>query len=324
MKKIIDNWVHKTGRHCASTALSKVMNFYGLYLNEAECFGIGEGLGFWYIEADGLNPSRMIHMRSMYLEEKFFINLTGSFKWERGGTPEDVKKRIIMYIDEGFPVIVRTDIFYLDYYESKTHFPGHIITIWGYDKEKDTVLITDTERNGLIELRFDSLLKSMSSNAFPYNLDFFRYKVEKPSLKSSMDDIKRIALKGNAKQMLQETGFPGYGIQGLKIAFRRIRNWEKIEDWQWSSRFTYQIIEKRGTGGGGFRKIYSEFLETFAPGKMVELMRRIGELWTNIAMEFKKVSESKKPDFKNIEEMLERQVEMEETFYKMALDFPDT
>ena len=34
----------------------------------------------------------------------------------------------------------------------------------------------------------------------------------------------------------------------------------EIEDWQWCARFGYQVIERRGTGGGNFRLMYSRFL----------------------------------------------------------------
>ena len=40
-----------------------------------------------------------------------------------------------------------------------------------------------------------------------------------------------------------------------------IADWPReIEDWQWSARFCYQVIERRGTGGGNFRLMYSRFL----------------------------------------------------------------
>ena len=35
---------------------------------------------------------------------------------------------------------------------------------------------------------------------------------------------------------------------------------EQVEDWQWCARFGYQVIERRGTGGGNFRLMYSRFL----------------------------------------------------------------
>jgi hypothetical protein len=48
-------------------------------------------------------------------------------------------------------------------------------------------------------------------------------------------------------------------------ALEKMRNelamWKDFNDWQWACRFAYQVIEKRGTGGGGFRLMYADFLE---------------------------------------------------------------
>src|SRR5579885_1228061 len=49
MKKIIKNWVHIPGLHCGSTALRDVVTYYGYNFSEAMCFGLGGGLGFFYI-----------------------------------------------------------------------------------------------------------------------------------------------------------------------------------------------------------------------------------------------------------------------------------
>ena len=60
---------HFPGKHCASTGLRNIVNFHGIQMNEAMCFGIGEGLGLWYFNPPGMNPSRMIHVRSADFED---------------------------------------------------------------------------------------------------------------------------------------------------------------------------------------------------------------------------------------------------------------
>jgi len=51
------------------------MRFHGHALSEAMCFGIGGGLGIWYLSPSGTTPSRMIHARSEDLEEQFLNGL---------------------------------------------------------------------------------------------------------------------------------------------------------------------------------------------------------------------------------------------------------
>jgi hypothetical protein len=58
---------------------------------------------------------------------------------------------------------------------------------------------------------------------------------------------------------------PHTGLPGIHRFASHARAWRDAEDWQWSARFAYQSIEKRGTGGGGFRTMYADFLEQVAP-----------------------------------------------------------
>ena len=52
------------------------------------------------------------------------------------------------------------------------------------------------------------------------------------------------------------------GLPALRRFAAEVGDWpEAAEDWQWCARFLYQVIERRGTGGGNFRRMYSRFLE---------------------------------------------------------------
>ena len=54
---------------------------------------------------------------------------------------------------------------------------------------------------------------------------------------------------------------------------------EAAEDWQWCARFLFQVIERRGTGGGNFRAMYSRFLEE-AGYEQAPLCAEAARLWT--------------------------------------------
>ena len=52
------------------------------------------------------------------------------------------------------------------------------------------------------------------------------------------------------------------GLPAMRRFAEETGGWpEETEDWQWCARFAYQVIERRGTGGGNFRLMYSRFLE---------------------------------------------------------------
>ncbi|MGB9734839.1 MAG: BtrH N-terminal domain-containing protein [bacterium] len=313
-EKIINNWKHHPGKHCASSALRDLMQFYGYDLTEPECFGIGEGIGFWYIE--GLNPSRMMHFRSADIEKRFFNNIGIEFEWDRANSKEEISKTLFESINKDIPVLLRTDIFYLDYYKSKTHFPGHVIILWGYNTDNNIAYISDTERKGLTQCGLDALLEGIMHGNFPEGESPHFKPIEKPVFELHKKKLFTKASTSNASTMLSGMDFDGYGVKGIQLASKKVLDWKELSDWKWLSRFAYQVIEKRGTGGGGFRKMYADFLEMFANKKLVTMMKQIASRWTDIALVFKQISESDRPDFSMVSDMLWIQAIKEEEFYK--------
>jgi hypothetical protein len=73
-------------------------------------------------------------------------------------------------------------------------------------------------------------------------------------------------------------------------------SWPEVtDDWQWCARFGYQVIEKRGTGGGAFRLMYSRFLEE-ASRPEAPLAAKAAARWTDLATAFHAASERDDPD----------------------------
>jgi hypothetical protein len=116
------------------------------------CFGLGEGMAVWFMYFPGLSPSRIVHVRTIDLESQFFDRIGHPFEWEIFDTPEHSERGLRAKIDDGLPVILRTDLYHLPYYASKTHYPGHVITVWGYDSDREIFFVTDTERKDLLEV----------------------------------------------------------------------------------------------------------------------------------------------------------------------------
>jgi hypothetical protein len=69
-----------------------------------------------------------------------------------------------------------------------------------------------------------------------------------------------------------------------------------VEDWRWCARFAYQVIERRGTGGGNFRLIYSRFLEQAGYPKEAPLAAAAARSWTELAEAFFGASEREEPE----------------------------
>lgn len=93
------------------------------------------------------------------------------------------------------------------------------------------------------------------------------------------------------------------GLPALRRFADEVEGWpELLDDWRWTARFTYQVIERRGTGGGNFRLMYSRFLRECAEAglapvtrEQVELAERTAAAWTALAGELHAASEAEEP-----------------------------
>ncbi len=76
------------------------------------------------------------------------------------------------------------------------------------------------------------------------------------------------------------------GLDAVRRLAAEAGSWPEVaEDWQWCARFGYQVIERRGTGGGAFRLMYSRFLEE-AGRPEAPLAADAAAAWTELAQAF--------------------------------------
>ncbi|MBI2060316.1 MAG: BtrH N-terminal domain-containing protein [Nitrospirae bacterium] len=325
---IIPGWVHNPGRHCGSTSLSDLMTFSGHPFSEAFCFGLGSGLGFFFIPMDGLSPSRMVATRSAGLEPNFFHAIGQPFVWnieEGRETAFDIMRR---EISAGVPLLIQCDLKYLHYYKTQTSFSGHVIVLWGFDDEKRLCYVGDTQFPGLQEVSFDDMAKARSSQAFPMPVAYNWFRGRVDSLQGGPVDWIAPALRKQASDMLEDSQFPANkGVAAIRTLADNLPGWGEVADWKWCARFTYQIIEKRGTGGGAFRLLYAEFLReaerilpALRPLRLSALMQEIGQEWSDISQLLKQESEKERPDaFESIAGRVRAQADREQKLYDTVL-----
>jgi hypothetical protein len=87
------------------------------------------------------------------------------------------------------------------------------------------------------------------------------------------------------------------GLPALRRFAAEVGEWpQATPDWQWSARFNYQVIERRGTGGSNFRSLYSRFLAEVGHDDGATLAAAAAESWSALAAELFAASESDDPD----------------------------
>ena len=317
---------HFPGKHCASTGIRNLVNFHGIEWSEPLCFGIGAGLGIWYMGFENSSPSRMIHVRSADIETQFFTRIGQNFAWERFADPIEAEAALCRSLDNGLPAILQSDIFHLPYYDTQTHFPGHVITAWGYERERRVFQVTDTERESVLDVPFENMRQARFCSDGYFNIQGNCYAPEELAVPENLPEIIRKAIRFNSHVLLND-GMDFQGVAALKKWKGEIDAWERFEDWQWTARFAYQVIEKRGTGGGGFRKMYAAFLAEAADYLpeihtlgLTEMMKAASQAWTDLADALKSVSENDRPDFSAVRDRLDDLEKTEFAYHQTALE----
>lgn len=315
---------HAPGRHCASTAVSDITRFHGAPLSEAMCFGLGEGLGLYYVGLPGLEPSRIFHGRALHFEQQFFQRIGTPFHWDQHADPAAAEAALRAALDAGVPALIQTDIYYLPYYNSKTHFAGHLIAVWGYDRERDVYFVTDTERPGALEVPAEAMRRARYCKVPPFPMEGNLFAPRALALPADLPDRMVEAVRENARKLLAGENF----YEGL-AALNNWRNdwaaWNEFADWKWTARLIYQTIMKRGTGGGAFRLMYADFLAEAAEhapalraAGLAAPMRAVGEAWDALALALRDVSEGDALDTTAARAALERLYDLEAKYLESA------
>src|SRR5689334_3233391 len=257
---MVPGYRHVPGNHCGSTALRNLLGFHGVEMSEEMAFGLGAGACFYYVVLDEHSPSRFTNGRAARLEENF-LELTGApLRLRTDADPESSWRLAKDSIDEGRPILLLTDLYYLDHYGRSAHFPGHAVVLAGYDSE--LAYLSDTGFEELQTTRLENLRRARHAEHPAMPLAGHMFGLSGPIAEEQLREAVPRAIARAAKQMLQPSMGEFGGLPALRRFAEDAGGWpESAPDWQWCARFAYQVIERRGTGGGNFRLMYSRFLE---------------------------------------------------------------
>lgn len=292
---------HRAGAHCGSTSLRDLSTYYGWEFDEPTCFGLGEGIGFSYVGLPD-SPHRAIFGRTGWLERAFFENLGIAHTIHEGQSFEPAWASIKSQIDDGDPVLIFADLYYLDYYGTETHFAPHSLLVVGYDEgDRERAHLADSEFEEIQRLPIERLEKALTStHVVPLQCRYLT--IDEPTVQRPFADAAEGAIRGTVSTMLgtgnrQSKYFTGQGVAEIEAFADDLAEWPSLPDPSWTARFAYQNIERRGTGGGAFRRLYAAFLDeatesvplpSGVPGEMSE----IADDWTALGSVLREASES--------------------------------
>jgi hypothetical protein len=299
---LLPGFSHRPGVHCGSTALADALRVRGLDLSEAMVFGLGAGLGFYYLVSPALDPTCIIQGRQWPLEETACDVLGAPLRVRTEDDPARAWAEAKAALDRGLAPVLSTDLRFLPYWRTTSPFNGHRVVLAGHDEGRGVAFLADTEREGLQEVSLADLEAARASTGQPLGYTGRLWmEVDAPARPRPWREAVADAIRRQSSHML--LGSEGHaGLSALERFAEELPSWpgraRDERDRAWCFRFAYQSIERRGTGGGNFRLLYARFLDEAAahvpvvagvglPGRMRELAAD----WTRLALSFKDLSE---------------------------------
>lgn len=277
-KIVIENFHNKPGKHCISTSLRDVFEYNGFMFSEEMIFGLDSGLGFHLCEATHKLGSLFVGGKSNLFEGNICNNLGVNLIQNVPQNDMSAWLEVKQFVDKKIPVMVFADMYYLDYFQKKQPpFGGHMIVIIGYDLTKKEVYVSERLDDLLIEKGPNQLLSISFSNlqlARSSEKDFISrpnrrwFVLEFPSELNIKSGIRKsIALNVERFLNSEENGIKSLHLFPLKlktcldnIMESNLSLKELVYMTKKQLLFIYACIEKNGTGGGLFRKMYSGFV----------------------------------------------------------------
>lgn len=305
MKKVINEFKTSGGKHCITTALKQVFEYYKYPLTEEMIFGIGSGLSFVYINLDK-SPMVSGRTKPFEFEKKLGERLNIEIKCKSSSKYKTAFDKTLKLLDDNKPVLVYADMPYLDYLNlgEDRHFGGHAVVIFGYDNETEKFYISDRDNsdntirtpNGyiskdyhLVDYKQVEMARSSNHRPFPANNKYLDIKFN--DYKQVTSSIIFSAIKETCDNMLNAPA-QLLGLNGINKFSKEILKWSKFneEKLKIAGITNYFMINADGgTGGGIFRKMYGDFLIQASKIVSCEEMEQLGIEYITISNKWDKV-----------------------------------
>jgi hypothetical protein len=280
------------GQHCETVATGSLLGAAGIHLSEPMLFGVGEGLGFIFINLRSL-PLPFVggRVKPFALTTALCKNLGVTCKAVETSSRPKAWSTLESALRAGRPVGLQLDCFHLDYFSRPIHFAGHFVAAHGFD-EKDVFLI-DTAPQGTAQRASRRNVEAARFEKGPMAAKARSWTIAAPARAPDLPKAIRAAIRANARDYLSPA-FKGASYLGIGKLAGSLPSWIEIaKDPANDLPLSAMLMEKAGTGGSLFRNFYRDFLlEARDPlGATPELKRAHG-LFAESAAEWAAVAAS--------------------------------
>lgn len=258
---------HYHTAHCESGVTSGLLRNSGVEVSEAMAFGIGSGLFFVHVPFVKVMGLPLTSYRSFpgMIFKKTCKRLGIPYHYQNFRDALSGSRALEEMVRGGRPVGVRANIFWLGYIPEKFRFQfnAHNLVVYGRE-ESGQFQVSDPVMDAPALCSAQEMNRARFSKGplSPKGLLFY------PTPSGSVNEINlesavRAGVRETANAMLAPV--PIAGVRGIRFLSRRMRKWPvKTKDPEKLKLLVSNVVrmqEEIGTGGAGFRLLYSAFLQ---------------------------------------------------------------
>lgn len=278
------------GVHCETVATGTLLASLGCNLSEPTLFGLGEALGFVFLNLSSL-PLPFLGGRSKPFEltQAACRNLGVACLAEETTSKAKAWTRLEAQLRSSRPVGLQLDCYYLPYFTQAPHFAGHFVAATRLVGEE--VEVVDTVQQGTVQRVSRRDLEAARHARGPMSARARAYTLQgRPT--AALGGAALRAMRNNARRYLTPD-FSGMGACGIEKLAKSLPRWlDGPGSRSDALRLAANLMERAGTGGALFRNLYRDFLDEAAsllPAKAERIrtardaFARSANMWTGIA-----------------------------------------
>ncbi|GHE40600.1 BtrH N-terminal domain-containing protein [Sphingobacterium griseoflavum] len=319
---------HRITAHCENGVASNLLKNRGLQISEPMVFGIGSGLFYVYLPFLKVNHAPGLSYRPApgWIFNRLAKRLGLKIKRQKFSDKRKAQQVLDQNLKDNIPCGLQVGVYHLPYFpeDYRFHFNAHNLVVYG--KENGQYLISDPTMEVVHRLTESELEKVRFAKGVLAPKGHIYYPIHIPEHIDWEGAIVK-AIRKTCSDMLAPV--PIIGVRGMRMVSRAIRRWPKKVGVKKANYYLAQMVrmqEEIGTGGGGFRYIYSAFLQeaghkinNAALIALSKEMTTIGDLWRDFAVDASRVykKRSNQDDVYNkLADALLRLADLEEQFFK--------
>ncbi len=258
---------HRQSAHCESGVAANLLHHNGINISEAMAFGIGGGIFFGYLPFVRINGLPLVTYRAAAGHIlKQVARIPGiNMKQKKYRDKNQAMAELDAALEASIPVGLQTGVFWLPYFPKalRFHFNAHNLVVYG--KQGDEYLISDPVFPEPVLCPAGDLARArFASGALaPKGKMYYLTKVPE---KINTDTLIYQGITSVCKMMLGSP-FPLIGVKGIRFLAKRLTQWPSRLGRERADLHLGHVVrmqEEIGTGGGGFRFMYSAFLQESA------------------------------------------------------------